>query len=102
MNAMPVSKIACDVVYDSLAQSKSSLIPQSSLDSRRAGLTGEDGSFNEGAFLSGMLKSRIAVCVGFFLLGKGQLYGYIFVGTIVLDKTGTYDKIREVFGPYTE
>ena len=49
-----------------------------------------------------MIKSRIAVCVGFFLLGKGQLYGYVLGGKIVLDATGTFDKLREVFGPYTE
>ena len=39
---------------------------------------------------------------GFFLLGKGQLYGYILGGKIILDYTGTFDKMREIFGPYTD
>ena len=47
-------------------------------------------------------KTTRDVVVGFFLLGKGQLYGYILAGKIILDSTGTFDKIKEVFGPYTE
>ena len=73
--------------------------------------------FDEGGFLSGMVKSRVAVfghstsrrkqsvgrveggrceqvVVGFFLLGKGQLYGYIFAGRILLDVTGSFDLIK--------
>lgn len=102
MNAMPVSKIASDVLYDALAQSKSSLIPQKVLDQRRASLIGPDGGLNEGAYYAGMIKSRIAVITGFFLLGKGQLYGYILGGKLVLDATGTYDLIRGVLGEYTD
>ena len=72
------------------------------MDQRRAGWINDDGGFNEGAFMSGMIKSRIAVVVGFFLLGKGQLYGYILGGKIVLDASGTTEKVREVLGPYTD
>ena len=61
-----------------------------------------EGGLNEGAILAGMIQSRIAVTFGFFLLGKGQLYGYILAGKIVLDATGTFDKIKEVCGPFTE
>ena len=34
------------------------------------------------------------VVIGFFLLGKGQLYGYIFAGRILLDVTGSFDLIK--------
>ena len=72
MNALPVNKVAAKVLFDSLAQSKSSLIPRKTLDQRRASLIDESGGFNEGAFPSGMVKSRIAVIVGFFLLEQGS------------------------------
>ena len=77
----------------------------------------QHSGFDEGGFLSGMVKSRVAVfgraasrrkqsvgrveggrceqvVVGFFLLGKGQLYGYIFAGRILLDGTGSFDLIK--------
>ena len=44
----------------------------------------------------------VAVIFGFFLLGKGQLYGYVLAGRVILDVTGTFDKLQEIFGPYTE
>ena len=102
MNSLPVSKVATSIVYDALAQSKSSLLPEKAVNERRAKWIASDGGLDEGAFMSGMIKSRIAVCVGFFLLGKGQLYGYVLVGRVVLDTTGLFDKAREVFGPFTE
>ena len=101
MNAMPVSTVATEVVFDAIAQSKSSLIPEKTVDQRIAKFV-EGGTFNEGAFMSGMAKSRTAVIVGFFLLGKGQLYGYIVAGRVLLDGTGLYDKAQSIFGPYTE
>ena len=102
MNALPVSKVATSVVYDALAQSKSSLLPEKAVNERRAKWMASDGGLDEGAFMSGMTKSRIAVCVGFFLLGKGQLYGYVLVGRVVLDAPGLFDKAREIAGPFTE
>lgn len=104
MNAMPVSKTATDIVYDALAQSKSSLLKEDAVDKRRASwlIDGGTGGFDEGAFMSGMVKSRIAVVVGFFLLGKGQLYGYVLAGKLVLDYTGTFDLMKSTFGPFTE
>ena len=102
MDTMPVKGVAADIVYDALAQSKSSLLPEKAVNQRRASWITDAGGLDEGAFLSGIIKSRIAVCVGFFLLGKGQLYGYVLVGRVVLDATGTFDKLREFFGPFTE
>ena len=69
---------------------------------RRANFINSEGGLDEGAFMAGMLKSRLAVVVGFFLLGKGQLYGYILAGKILFDSTGTTEKLKELFGPYTE
>ena len=77
----------------------------------------QNSGFEEGGFLAGMVKSRVAVVsraasrkkqsvggvegglceqvvVGFFLLGKGQLYGYIFAGRILLDVTGSFELIK--------
>jgi len=104
MDAMPVNAAAIDIVYDALAQSKSSLLPEKTVNSRRESwlIDGGAGGINEGAFFSGLTKSRIAVVVGFFLLGKGQLYGYILAGKLLLDATGTFDLAREIFGPATE
>lgn len=102
MDAMAVSKTAASIVFDAAAQSKSSMVPEKAIDSRRAGWMAADGSLDEGKFLVGMTQSRIAVTVGFFLLGKGQLYGYVLAGRIILDATGTFDKIKDVFGPFTE
>mmetsp|Transcript_18484 Transcript_18484/g.58863 ORF Transcript_18484/g.58863 Transcript_18484/m.58863 type:complete len:126 (+) Transcript_18484:898-1275(+) len=62
----------------------------------------QHSGFDEGGFLSGMVKSRVAVVIGFFLLGKGQLYGYIFAGRILLDVTGSFDLIKGLLGEYTE
>lgn len=102
MDAMAVTPTAANIVYDALAQSKSSLIPEKVVTQRRASFINAAGGVDEGAFMSGMVKSRIAVVTGFFLLGKGQLYGYVLAGKIVLDSTGTTEKLREFFGPYTD
>ena len=102
MNEMPVSPVACEIVFDAIAQSKSSLIPEKAVDERLATFVTAEGAFDEGAFMGGMAKSRLAVIVGFFLLGKGQRYGYVVGGRVLLDYTGTYDKVKDIFGPYTE
>lgn len=102
MDAMPVKREAIEILYDALTQSKSSLVPEKVMDERRSKLLTADGGFDEGAFNSGMAKSRLAVIVGFFLLGKGQLYGYVFVGRVVLDATGTFDLMKSFFGAATE
>eukprot|EP00316_Scyphosphaera_apsteinii_P001623 CAMPEP_0119305654 /NCGR_PEP_ID=MMETSP1333-20130426/6604_1 /TAXON_ID=418940 /ORGANISM="Scyphosphaera apsteinii, Strain RCC1455" /LENGTH=294 /DNA_ID=CAMNT_0007308797 /DNA_START=64 /DNA_END=948 /DNA_ORIENTATION=+ len=102
MNAMPIRQEAIEICFDALTQSKSSLIPLKVVDERRAKIINAEGGFDEAAFMSGMLKSRVAVVVGFFLLGKGQLYGFIFAGRVLLDATGTFETLKSVFGPFTE
>jgi len=101
-NAMPVNPIAANIVYDALAQSKTGLLPQDTVDKRRSSWMTPEGGLDDGAMASGLFKSRVAVTVGWLLLGKGQLYGVCFVGRVVLDVTGSFDLIKEIFGPYTE
>eukprot|EP00316_Scyphosphaera_apsteinii_P009844 CAMPEP_0119309390 /NCGR_PEP_ID=MMETSP1333-20130426/15261_1 /TAXON_ID=418940 /ORGANISM="Scyphosphaera apsteinii, Strain RCC1455" /LENGTH=255 /DNA_ID=CAMNT_0007313351 /DNA_START=48 /DNA_END=815 /DNA_ORIENTATION=+ len=71
-NAMPVTKAMCNVVYDALTESRSTLIPYTVLDQRRAKLVSEDGAFDELAFRLGLYKSRFVVVVAWFLFGKGN------------------------------
>ena len=74
-NAMRVSPDAVQLVFDVLSQSKSGLIPPDVINSRRAGLTNSDGSFNEGAFSFALYKARALVIVSWFFFGKGQIVG---------------------------
>ena len=74
-NAMKVSPDAVQLVFDVLSQSKSGLIPPDVINSRRAGLTNADGSFNEGAFSFALYKARALVIVSWFFFGKGQIVG---------------------------
>lgn len=74
-NAMRVSPDAVQLVFDVLSQSKSGLIPPDVINSRRAGLTNADGSFNEGAFSFALYKARALVIVSWFFFGKGQIVG---------------------------
>ena len=101
-DAMPVSQTAVNIVYDSLAQSKTGLLPEKTVDERRQSWFTTDGGFDDGAIAAGLYKSRVAVTVGWLLLGKGQLYGACFAGRIALDVTGSFDLIKEILGPYTE
>ncbi len=74
-NAMKVSPDAVQLVFDVLSQSKSGLIPPDVVNTRRAGLTNADGSFNEGAFSFALYKARALVIVSWFFFGKGQIVG---------------------------
>ena len=102
MNALPVNDVALGIVYDLLAESKSSMLPEKTIDARRSNLITADGGLNEGALAAGMFKSRIAVTTGFILLGKGQLYGVVLVGRVVLDATGAFDYVSGALGSYAE
>jgi len=102
MNSMPVSETAMGIVYDALAQSRSSLIPLAKVDERRKSWINADGTLNEGLMATGLYKSRLAVTVGFILLGKGQLYGAVFVTRIFLDITGAFEAVQSVIGSYAE
>lgn len=102
MQGMPVSKTALNLLYDALAQSKTSMLPEKTVDARRKAFFTPEGGLDEGAMLQGLFKSRATVTLGWILLGKGQLYGAVFAGRILLDVTGTFDKIQEVLGPFAE
>lgn len=69
---LEVSKAACNVVFDALAESRSGLISYSTLDARRASLIDSDGSFSEINFRLGLYKSRAIICASWFLFGKGN------------------------------
>jgi len=80
---LPVSKGACNIVFDALAQSKNSLIPYGALDARTAGLLQPDGSVNELAFNVGLYKSRALIILAWFLFGKGN-FVWVVMGAKVL------------------
>ena len=71
-NELAVSDVAVNVVFDSLVESKSSLVDFDAANARRAGWVNADGSLNELAFNVGMFKSRVLVVLSWFLLGKGN------------------------------
>jgi hypothetical protein len=102
MDAMPVNSAALAVIYDALCESKSSMIPSKVIDERRQRFVTADGRIDEGAISGGLVKSRVAVTTGFILLGKGQLYGLVFVGRVILDYTGLWETAKGALGPYFE
>jgi len=69
---LEVTKAACNVVYDALAESRSGLIPYATIDQRRKALLDESGAFNEVAFRAGLYKSRALIIFAWFLFGKGN------------------------------
>jgi len=69
---LEVSKAACNVVYDALAESRAGLIPYDKIDQRRGGMLDGEAAFNEIAFRSGLYKSRSLVILAWFLFGKGN------------------------------
>jgi len=76
---MPVTKAATNIVYDALAESRSSLIPYDVITARRGGLVTSEGEFNELAFRSGLYKSRALIIFAWFLFGKGN-FVWVLVG----------------------
>jgi len=84
MNELPVNNIAVNVVFDALAQSKSSLVTPEALNERRAAFV-VDGALNEGALTAGLIKSRCLVILSWFLFGKGNFFGFLIVAKIVSD-----------------
>lgn len=76
-DALPVSKAAIDVVFDALAQSKSSLLKQELADERKATWITAEGGIDEGAMATGLYKSRALVCFSWLFLGKGRVVGAV-------------------------
>jgi len=93
---MPPPSIShCNVVYDALAESKSGLIPPAVVDARRNGLFTADGALDEGAFASGLFKSRSIVIASWFLFGKGQILGLIVgIKVVLVDSLNLGDKLN--------
>jgi len=79
---MPVTKEACEVTFDALAESRSSLIPYKVIDARRQAMVGENG-FNEAAFRIGHTKSTVLFIIGIFLFGKANFL-WVLVGVKLL------------------
>lgn len=102
MDRLPINPTALGLVFDVLVQSKSSLLLEDVADERRARLFLADGSLDEGALVSGLYSSRVAVTTGFILLGKGQLYGYAVAAKILLDATGAFEAVKSALGSYAE
>ena len=69
---LEVTRAACNVVFDALAESRSGLIPFATLDARRAALEDAAGAFNELTFRTGLYKSRALIIIAWFLFGKGN------------------------------
>ncbi|KAL3905789.1 MAG: hypothetical protein SGPRY_010791 [Prymnesium sp.] len=84
-NAIPVSSTAVDVVFDSLVQSKSSMVKAQLADERKNSWINEDGEINEGTFASGLYKSRVLVIFSWLFFGKGRVVGVLVAGRVALD-----------------
>ncbi|EOD18815.1 hypothetical protein EMIHUDRAFT_209569 [Emiliania huxleyi CCMP1516] len=60
--ALPVTRAACNVLFDGLAESRSGLIP----------MVGEGGAFDQAGFRVGWAKSCILFIFGLFFFGKAN------------------------------
>jgi len=68
---LPVTRAACEILYDGLAESKSTLIPYATLDARKDKMLA-DGGFNQVGFRVGWMKSCILFIFGLFFMGKAN------------------------------
>jgi len=100
--AMPVSKASVNVVFDTLAESKSSLLAQGVCNERRARLITEANEINQLALAYGLYKARVLVMFSWLFFGKGQLYGVLVGGKVVLDSTGFFEQLPPEIAPYAE
>jgi len=82
-NQLEVTKAACGVLYDALAESRSGLIPYETMNQRVAAMINEDGTFNEAAFRIGHTKSTVLIIVGWFIFGKANFI-WVLVGCKLL------------------
>jgi len=93
MNALrPPSKYACNVVYDALAQSKSSLIPPEVIQTRRDEMV-KDSGVDFGVLQLGIYKARFVVICSWFLFGKGQIVGGLVFLKVLCDTTDIQQRI---------
>jgi len=93
MNAIRPTKYACNVVYDALAQSKSSLIPPKTIMERRNVYVTASGDLDLNAFQVGIWKARFVVICSWFLFGKGQVVGGLVFLKVLCDTTDIQQRI---------
>mmetsp|Transcript_13943 Transcript_13943/g.29995 ORF Transcript_13943/g.29995 Transcript_13943/m.29995 type:complete len:290 (-) Transcript_13943:465-1334(-) len=87
-NQLAVKPEAVNIVYDALAQSKSSLIPPNVIDTRRNSFLTENGGFNEANFSIALYKSRMLVILSWFVFGKGNFFGLLVLLKVLSDSLG--------------
>ena len=86
-NQIPVRDVACNIVFDCLAQSKNGLLEPGVIKSRRdAWLVG--GSLNEALLGVDLLKARVLVIISWVLFGKFNFIGILVFLKILSDTTG--------------
>lgn len=85
---LELNPVAVNIVFDALAQSKNSLLPVDVVDARRRGFIASDGSLNEAAFSSGLIKARALVIMSWFVFGKGNFIGFLILLKVITDSTG--------------
>lgn len=99
--AMPVSKVAIDVVFDALVESKSGLLKPELCNSRRARWFTPEGGLDPGAIAAGLYKSRSLVLFSWLFFGKGRIYGFAVAAKLAIDGLDVKDKLGGL-GPYVD
>ena len=79
---LPVTRSACNILFDGLAESRSGLIPYDVMDARRDAMVTPKG-FDQMAFRLGWSKSCILFVIGLFLFGKANFL-WILIGVKLL------------------
>lgn len=100
-NAMPVDKVALDVVYDALAQSKASMFSSKLCDQRRANLV-TDAGIDEAAFSFALGRARFVVILSWFFYGKGRILGVATVVKITIDALNLIQYLPEGAGAFVD
>jgi hypothetical protein len=85
LDAMEVSEDACEVVFDALAQSKTSLLPPEAVDERRAGWITTRGGFDDAAFSRDLAKGQALVVSSLLVLYMAQAAGAVIALRLFAD-----------------
>ena len=83
--AMPVEPAHLAVVFDALAQSKTTLVERTAADARIAGWRRADGSLDADAFGAGLRRGLLAVLAANAVLYFFVASGVAVVGRVLLD-----------------
>jgi len=98
---MPVTKVALDVVFDALVESKSGLIKPELCDERRARWMTPEGGLDEGAIRAGLYRSRIVVLFSWLFFGKGRILSFAVGLKLIIDVADLKDELGAL-GPYVD